>query len=548
MYRHNEKQLSFDEFFLPFGGHLRRDNRWVRLSEEIPWDLVEELYVSKLRSDFGAPAHSARTAFGSLLIKERLGLSDEETVAQITENPYLQYFIGLQEFQKEAPFDSSQLVYFRKRFSTEAIDRINEAIAVAAVREKLKEIDVPRKSDPPPAESEPPREAAGSRQQSEPAQPEATPANQGKLIVDATCTPADVSYPTDLNLLDRAREKAEKIIDILHGARQDGASKPRTYRKKARKLYLAVARKKRPGRRKIRKAIGQQLRFLRRDLGHIDTLAGQVPLSVLPSRLYRDLLVIGELYRQQRVMYERRVHRLDDRIVSISQPHIRPIKRGKVAGDTEFGAKVSISLVHGFTFTERISWDNFHEGTDLIDNIKKYKKRFGVYPASVHADKIYRNRDNLRYCRTHGIRLAGPPLGRPRKATPENQADLKAAQRLARQDELDRIPVEGKFGQGKRRFGLGRIMAKLAGTSATVIALNILVMNLEKLLKTALSSLLFVLWRCCIEPPPVRQNTAIFSVGKPSSHHPGAFPSDQRYESLGCDTISTTSDLMYPGA
>ena len=71
---------------------------------------------------------------------------------------------------------------------------------------------------------------------------------------------------------------------------------------------------------------------------------------------------------------------------------------------------------------------------------------------------------------------------------------------------MDRIPVEGKFGQGKRRFGLGRIMAKLAGTSATVITLNILVMNLEKLLKAALSPFLFALWL------PLYEATKRFSV------------------------------------
>ncbi|MBW2648102.1 MAG: IS5 family transposase [Deltaproteobacteria bacterium] len=505
MYRHNVKQLSFEDFFLPFGGHLRGDNRWIKLSEQIPWELVEDIYVSKLRSDFGAPAHSARMAFGSLLIKERLGLSDEETVAQITENPYLQHFIGLKEFQKEVPFDSSQMVYFRKRFSAEAVDRINEAIAVARVREKLKENDAPRSTD-----NTPPNDICSS-QENEPEQPQEKTKNQGKLLVDATCTPADVAYPTDLNLLNKAREKAEKIIDVLHAARTDGAPKPRTYRKKARKRYLAVARSKRPGRKKVRKAIGQQLRFLRkaigqqlrflrRDLGHIDTLTGHVSLTVLPPRQYRDLLVINEVYRQQKAMYESKTHRIDDRIISISQPHIRPIKRGKVVADTEFGAKVSISLVHGYAFTERISWNNFNEGIDLIEIIKKYHKRFDMYPESVHVDKIYRNRENRKYCRKHGIRLSGPPLGRPRKATPENHAELKAARRLTRQDELDRIPVEGKFGQGKRRFSLGRIMAKLADTSATVIALNILVMNLEKLLKTALSSLLFVPWLCFVTP------------------------------------------------
>jgi hypothetical protein len=490
MYRHNVKQLSFGDFCLPFSGHLRGDNRWVKLSELIPWELVEDIYTSQLRCDFGAPAHSARMAFGSLLIKERLRLSDEETVAQITENPYLQYFIGLKEFQKEAPFDPSQLVYFRKRFSAEAVDRINEAIATAHVRANLKETNDSRCTDDVPPDDTSPGQRGKQKQ------PEEKIQNQGKLLVDATCTPADVAYPTDLNLLNRAREKAEKIIGVLHAARTDDSPKPRTYRKKARKQYLAVARSKRPGLKKVRKAIGQQLRFLRRDLGHIDTMTGHVSLSVLPARLYRDLLVINEVYRQQRAMYESKTHRIDDRIISISQPHIRPIKRGKVVAETEFGAKISISLVHGYAFTERISWDNFNEGADLIETIEKYHHRFDVYPESVHADKIYRNRENLRYCREHGIRLSGPPLGRPRKATPENQAELKAAQRLTRQDELDRIPVEGKFGQGKRCFGLGRIMAKLAGTSATVITLNILVMNLEKLLKAVLSPLLFALLSC----------------------------------------------------
>ncbi len=201
----------------------------------------------------------------------------EETVAQITEKPYLQYFIGLQEFQKGASFDSSQMVYFRKRFSAEAVDWINEAIAVAQVREKLKESDASRSTD-----NTPPNDACSS-QKNEPEQPKEKTKNQGKLLVDATCTPADVAYPTDLNLLSTAREKGGKIIDTLHAARTDGAPKPRTYRKKARKLYLAVARSKRPGRKKIRKAIGQQLRFLRRDLGHIDTMIGHVSITVLPS-------------------------------------------------------------------------------------------------------------------------------------------------------------------------------------------------------------------------------------------------------------------------
>jgi IS5 family transposase len=196
--------------------------------------------------------------------------------------------------------------------------------------------------------------------------------------------------------------------------------------------------------------------------------------------------VISEVLRQQQWMYDQRSRRIDDRIVSISQPHVRPIKRGKAGSDTEFGAKVSISLVDGISFVDRISWDNFNEGVDLIGQIKSYRIRFGHYPKSVHADKIYRNRDNRKYCKKHNIRLSGPKLGRPAKATKANASQLEAEKQQARKDEIERNLVEGKFGQGKRRYSLNRIMTKLACTSETAIILSIVVMNLKRWLSTVL--------------------------------------------------------------
>lgn len=135
---------------------------------------------------------------------------------------------------------------------------------------------------------------------------------------------------------------------------------------------------------------------------------------------------------------------------------------------TEFGAKISISLVDGFSFVDKISWDAYNECGDLIGQIKRYHQRFGCYPESVHVDKIYQTHENRRFCRTHGIRLSGPPLGRPTADTEQ----LKAQQKLQRQDELDRIAVEGKFGQGKRRFSLGQVMTKLAHTSEVSILIT----------------------------------------------------------------------------
>lgn len=454
MYRHNQNQFEFENFGLPFSGKLRSDNRWIKLAKLIPWGQFERSYSKSLkRSGFGPPAKSVRVALGALIIKERLGTSDEETVEQIRENPYLQYFLGFKEYKDKEPFHPTMFVHFRKRISKEMLKKTNEAVHKKATSKKSKDSD---DDDP--------------------------PVNKGKLLIDATCVPADITFPTDLKLLNKAREKSEKIIDVLHTPHKGKKQKPRTYRRTARKDFLAVAKAKSLSKSKRRKAIRKQLGYVERNLKTINKLTKESCLSLLSRQQYKDLLVVSELMRQQKWMHEQHENRIDDRIVSISQPHVRPIKRGKAHASTEFGAKISASLVDGYCFLDRLSWDNYNESGDLITQVEAYRERLGFYPESVHADKIYRNRNNIKFCKKHGIRLSGPRLGRPPKDVSKQQ-ELK---KQAWQDEIDRIPIEGKFGQAKRRFGLSRIMCKLAQTSETAIAMTFLVMNLEKWLKVFL--------------------------------------------------------------
>ena len=287
--------------------------------------------------------------------------------------------------------------------------------------------------------------------------------------------------------MNEAREKTEAVIDQFHGwiteETEDSVKKPRTYRQKARKQYLAVAKQKKPGAKKVRKAVGQQLNYVQRNLGHIARMSKAHPglLSKLLRYDYKCLLVIHTLYEQQRQMHKQRVHSVADRIVSISQPQVRPIVRGKAGKRVEFGAKVSIShQAEGYVSVDNLSWDAYNESADLPGQIETYKKRFGYYPASAHADTIYRTRENRKYCKERGIRLSGKPLGRPKKSTPENAEELRAQKALERQDELDRIAVEGKFGNCKRKGSLQRVMAKLAHTSESVIHVGIVVLNLDK--------------------------------------------------------------------
>ena len=473
MYRKSSPgQLSFQDFYLPFGGKLSPGNRWVKLAEMIPWEEFESTYAEQFSEDMGAPAKGFRMALGALIIKEKLGVSDRETIDQIRENPYLQYFLGLHEYSDEAPFEASMLVHFRKRISFELVLAVNESVVQAGM-------------EPAPPAASPEESVSETDDDSDPPKPPSS-GHQGQLIVDASCAPADIRYPTDLDLLNQAREHSERLIDELY---QQVAGclpkKPRTYRQTARRDYLRIVKRRKKPRKLIRKGLRQQLNYVRRNLGHIDRLVeAGATLAVLNPREYKTLLVIHAVFRQQQHMYQHKQRRIDDRIVSISQPHVRPIVRGKARTPVEFGAKFAISCVAGYVFLDHLSWDNFNESKDLITQIERFRTRTGHYPDSVHADQIYRTRDNLRWCKQHGIRLSGPPLGRP-SLDDTQQARFR---QQARDDESIRVAVEGKFGQAKRRFGLGRVMAKLAQTAEAMIAITCLVMNLEKRLRR------FVVW------------------------------------------------------
>jgi len=459
MYRKAQIQdKSPENFELPFGGKLAADNRWVMMANMIPWSEFEAEYAEIFSASMGAPAKTLRMALGALIIKEKLGASDRETVEQIRENPYLQYFIGMSAYSNEPPFDPSMLVHFRERIDMNLVNKLNQEMVKKVLETKEEE------------------QVNSKKLETEASKSEVT--NRGKLILDASCAPADISYPTDLGLLNQARKQTEIIIDTLYNSLTvKNINKPRTYRKRARKDYLVVAKKRKVNFNERRKAIKKQLQYIKRNCSHIQQLIDSgASLINLSKRQYKMLLVVSEVYRQQLWLYENKKRSIEDRIVSLSQPHIRPIVRGKARAEVEFGAKFSASCFDGYVFLDHISWDNFNESGYLKSQVEAYKNYTGHYPESVHVDKIYRHRENRAWCKQRGIRISGPPLGRPPKnVSPETK-------KQAAYDESIRNCIEGKFGQGKRRFSLGRVMAKLPHTSLTAIAITFLVMNLSTLL------------------------------------------------------------------
>lgn len=454
MYRKSRHDDELPEIGLYFEGRLNPENRWVKLAERLPWQELEDDYAKQFKScGRGEVALNVRVAMGALLIKEILGLSDRAVVDAVSENPYLQYFLGFKRFQTEPPFNASLMTHFRKRLPAEVINRFNEKVIELARR--------------PPPEDDPPPDG-GDKPALDKKEPE--PANAGTILMDATCAPADIKYPTDLNLVNDARELTEQLIDQLRKQQANPSPRPRTKSQICRRRYLEIIKHPKCGVVKRRSALRFLLNAVRRNLEFIDVFQHQVD-SISESTM-GQIRVIRMVHDQQREMLDRKSRRVEHRIVSLHQPHVRPIVRGKAGRETEFGAKLTASLENGYTRIERLSWEAYNEASDLKIICERYKERNGHYPEAILADKLFRNRENLRYSAERGIRLSGPKLGRPTKVV---DSDILNQQLV---DNSARNAIEGKFGQCKRRLGLGRVMARRKDSSETVIAITILTANL----------------------------------------------------------------------
>jgi len=461
-------QLVMAGFESPFSKQLDSGNRWVVLAGRIPWDEISNLYLKHVGvSDMGRPGLSPRVAIGSLMIKHICNLDDRETVQQISENMYMQYFLGYSTFTAQVPFDASLFVDLRKRIGAELLNSINARIVELHRQGAEGQADDQDHDEPGTGLSPVAEEEKAAENNTTPAN-QAEPAPKGRVLFDATVCPQDIAYPTDLELLNESREKTEALIDVLYDQSLH-ASKPRTYRVRARRDYLKVARKRRRSKAEMRRAIGKQLNYVKRNLRTIDRLLDTYDRFPLDARQQKYLLVVRTLYDQQREMHSKRVHSIADRIVSIHQPHVRPMVRGKAAVNTEFGAKIHLSMADGYAFLDEVGWDAYNEGSHMREYIERYRRRFGHYPAEVLADGIYCTRENRRMLKEKGIRLLAKPLGRP------------PAVKVKHVRPGERNPVEGKFGQAKTAYGMDRIRARLKPTSEAWIACIVMVLNLVRL-------------------------------------------------------------------
>ena len=440
-------QTKFDEFSSLYQLRLNPDNRWIQLASLLPWDEMVNIYRKKFSRSMGAASVNPRYIIGAFVIKHKLRLSDEETLQTISENPYMQFFLGLEDYAPGLLFSPSLFVEARKRLGNETFNEFTELVIRASHPELNGKDDGKEKP------------------------------NKGHLKIDATVADQYIRYPNDLSLVNEARIKTEKMVDQLFDSlRGQMPVKPRTYRKLAHQRYLKEAKKKQKSVKSVRKAIRFLLNCVGRNLKYIDNmldmLNDRTPFG-LSFNQHKQLWVIHTLYGQQKMMYDEKTHTCPDRIVSISQPHVRPIVRGKQGTPVEFGSKLGLSLIDGYLCNETLSWDAYNECHDLQKQAETYRLLFGQWPELIQADKIYATNANRAWCKERSICLTATPKGRPIEKTARQK-------RKEKKEYAERNHIEGRIGNAKQAFSLNQIKAKLKDTSQAWIAATIFVLNLSK--------------------------------------------------------------------
>ena len=427
---HKTKSLFSDLF--PLGGHLDPENRWLKIEKLIPWDDLILAY-SRHFSDRGRPAKDGRLVIGLILLKHMTNLSDQDVVQSMLENPYQQYFCGYEQFLMGKVIHASVLSKFRSRVGVEFFKELEERCYGVLIEKKI--------------------------------------IKPGGMLVDGTVINESIAYPNDVGLLNKARERMVTIIKTI------GKKIGKTFRtrpQEARKKFLLFIKKKRKTKKDIRKATKSMLQYFGRNLKQAREAIkiAQDKGVAIASWMVRQLLDAERLYAQQKEMYDRKSHRVNDRMVSLHKPYVRPIVRGKGGGkQVEFGPKVAVSHVDGFAFVDGFDYDNFSEATVLPEQVEAYENRFGKNPPSVTADRLYGNRENRTMLNEFGIRSALSPLGRPKE-------DAENEKRWRKKKQRERNRIEGAFGCAKEHYGLDRILYRGKEGGETWVRLGFLGMNL----------------------------------------------------------------------
>jgi transposase, IS5 family len=433
MYRGKDREGNYlFKELMPFGGQLEKENRWLKIKELIPWRELEGEYA-RYFSQRGRPGLDGRLVIGLFLLKHMSNKSDREVIWELQENVYWQAFCSFEGFVTSEQLNASSLSKIRQRLGPKFTKELEDKTYGVLIEKKI-------------------IKAKG-------------------MLVDATVVPEKIKYPNDIGLLNDVREWIVGQIKEISGKTKE---KVRTYRRKAKRMYINFSKRKQKTKKMVERAKREMLQYVRRNIRQLEERLEGLDL-VTRIGVEKILGRAKQIYEQQYEMYKSKTHHVQGRIVSWWREYVRPIKRGKSGGkETEFGPKVCLSHVDGITFVDKFAHDNYSEGkVEIVEQqIENYKARFGKKPVSLTGDQLYGNRENRQFLKDEEIRDAFKPLGRKTENTRRQEQYLRRKQR-------ERNLIEGDIGNAKEHYGLSGIRYHYVGGSEMWVRLGFLAKNLK---------------------------------------------------------------------
>jgi transposase, IS5 family len=310
----------------------------VKLSRVVDWDRLEEVFGSTYCPDNGRPAVSTRLMVALHYLKYTHNLSDDDVVEAWIENPYWQFFSGMQWFEHTLPIHPSSMCRWRKRIGDAGAEQLlQETIKTGLKLNAVKAFQLKR------------------------------------VNVDTTVQEKEVRFPTDARLYDRARQRlvaAAKKRDLL--IRQN-------YNQKAKQLLAQQSRYSHA--RQIKRA-KKCTRSLRTYLGRvIRDIERKYPE---PDQELTRLLEISKRIHQQK-------RKDKDKVYSVHAPEVECISKGKAHRRYEFGCKVSVAATSkgGWFVGAMAVHGNPYDGHTLSDTLEQVE-RIVIRPEHVFVDMGYR--------------------------------------------------------------------------------------------------------------------------------------------------------------
>lgn len=421
-----ERPLLFKSL-MPFGGEIDQSNQWVVLNEHTPWEALSEIHDRYFQVKRKGKKKDNQLILGLLIGKTIRGLSDVEILAYFYENPYFQYYCGMDQFitpQMKKVVHPSLLSKRRHKLGAKCFAEFEQEIQKLLIKHKLIKGE--------------------------------------QVMLDATVFPSNIEYPNDVKLMNVVREWACKTILKIKN-KLDPKAKIRTYARKAKSVYLNFQKKKKKSEKAIKKAKNQMARYLKRNIRQLEDLLAKfekrtietmnflaaIAKKAVIQEIQKKLKTANEILKQQTEMIVKNTKSIQDRIVSFHQPYVRPIVRGKERAPAEFGPKAHLAVVNGFVFLDRIDFKAFNEQKELAVSIEKHEKRFNRKPKTVLIDDGYSSRENRALLDQHQIEHSLKLVGRP---TEDAQIRYRKTKLRKKRSE-----VEGIIGNLKEFWNMDKI-------------------------------------------------------------------------------------------